>query len=1162
MAKKIIRNVIVDEPTSEDLFHGKGHDRTAMSLVEAIRSFNDEDRAIGLDGAWGSGKSSVVEIAERHLEETRNSKDVRYFFFTFDIWKSQGAGFRRSFLEHFVTWAKEKFPQKHSKLEEIEKGIHGKTREIETNNQPVLGWFGIGVLFFLPLLPIYYFWAKSVYDVLNEAGDRIQFLYSWPFIIFLVFASAAMITAQRKRRAGGDKMDFKTALSSVLLISSRQHQDHKVTQKVREIDPNDYEFHNTFREILSLIQSRNAKVVLVLDNIDRLPKREIKEYWALVRSIFSRTHQSTKIGPEKTITAIVPYDRTLVESNVSEEDSVGEAAGRQRLTKLSSRELFSKTFDEVLMVAPPVLSNAREFFSQKLDIALPDRVSKDHRFRTYRIFCELLREEGGTTTPRKVVSFVNDLSGLFVLHEGRYPLPTVAAYLAHQDLISSDPNKLNDLSNLNYKIVALASDAELPKHLAAMVFNVDAELAFQVLLDDVIARAVISDSPDELEHLSVASGFDLRVDDVLRTNLDEWHGTGDYRKAIGNFAKVLPSYKGDAKPHLIGALVDGFEAVDRFGINREEYGPYLDLFELADEKYRQQILRRYLEAAFSGIKSAQEATYDLGERFADFLSYSSQRLEKFGLGSTLHAELRRFKLNTSPDFLFGLGVNIAEAGFGFSEFQSVEIILPDEGDYFAEIATDSPSVAMLALVQFKQARMLSDENWIAVADACLEACKAADQEPDRTADLLEVACFSWRSLPEGRRSEVTLSAAFSNGQFFRNLGLGEAESSERAIANAFFLVGQTGLGEALDSPTKLHANGQQRVPDGSDEFAAFNEIVQGSSPLTVSQAVNVATKAKHAVKVADPWIKFGQANPDHQAVEQVVRQVFSFDDPPRLNVSALKRYFVYLHGILGGEAFIDVLSRIDSRISFDQIAETDLKSVPQGFLIVTQKANGENWHLFHDHISAKLREISSADWHKHIQAMDHTAKILVEKLTTSGCSLDSAKFREPLIQLILDVLSGAVTPSAEDGSIDTLVTALDESYRADLWRTLREKIADVTPSSLDNAVHLFLNLLSDLVQRGDRIMAGEKDNVVRHVLCPALEGRNRAVLKIFVEMGYTRVSDYTKSSNESTTKRLDGAMKHFSETEEDRVWVRAVTEAIIGKRRTKSIWDIWFGTGE
>lgn len=86
-----------------------------------------------------------------------------------------------------------------------------------------------------------------------------------------------------------------------------------------------------------------------------------------------------------------------------------------------------------------------------------------------------------------------------------------------------------------------------------------------------------------------------------------------------------------------------------------------------------------------------------------------------------------------------------------------------------------------------------------------------------------------------------------------------------------------------------------------------------------------------------------------------------------------------------------------------------------------------------------------------------------------------------------------------------LLKGLDENYQSYVWRTLREKIADVTPDSLPHALHLFPELLADLVLRGDRTMAVEMDNIVRYALCPALEGRNRGVLEISVKMGFMRL---------------------------------------------------------
>ena len=119
----IERNILIDEPSKEDLFHGGGHKKTAIALAKAIECFKDKDRAIGIDGPWGSGKSSVVEIAEAQLKESKGNDSPEYHFFTFDIWKSQGSSFRRSFLEHLLAWAMVSFPKNKSALEEIDKNV-------------------------------------------------------------------------------------------------------------------------------------------------------------------------------------------------------------------------------------------------------------------------------------------------------------------------------------------------------------------------------------------------------------------------------------------------------------------------------------------------------------------------------------------------------------------------------------------------------------------------------------------------------------------------------------------------------------------------------------------------------------------------------------------------------------------------------------------------------------------------------------------------------------------------------------------------------------------------------------------------------------------------------------------------------------------------------
>lgn len=132
------RSILIDEPAVEDHFNGKGHERTAVALSKAIANFSGNDRAIGLDGPWGSGKSTVVEIARKILAERKTKDNRAYHFFTFDIWQSQGASFRRSLLEHFLEWTIVTFPKHRSQFQEVERKVKGKVREVRSTNQSIL----------------------------------------------------------------------------------------------------------------------------------------------------------------------------------------------------------------------------------------------------------------------------------------------------------------------------------------------------------------------------------------------------------------------------------------------------------------------------------------------------------------------------------------------------------------------------------------------------------------------------------------------------------------------------------------------------------------------------------------------------------------------------------------------------------------------------------------------------------------------------------------------------------------------------------------------------------------------------------------------------------------------------------------------------------------
>jgi len=87
----MIPKIINDEPVVLDNLDS--HSKIAEAILSLIKH-SDGGKTIGLEGAWGSGKSSVIKIFESNLPE---NGDIHLY--KFDAWTHQGEPLRRAFLE-------------------------------------------------------------------------------------------------------------------------------------------------------------------------------------------------------------------------------------------------------------------------------------------------------------------------------------------------------------------------------------------------------------------------------------------------------------------------------------------------------------------------------------------------------------------------------------------------------------------------------------------------------------------------------------------------------------------------------------------------------------------------------------------------------------------------------------------------------------------------------------------------------------------------------------------------------------------------------------------------------------------------------------------------------------------------------------------------------
>lgn len=129
-------NVMDDSASDSDLLKEGTHQRIADRLFDLITKSDTKGLTIGLEGSWGSGKSTVVNLLRKKLEETKET-----FVFYMDSWAHEGDFLRRAFLESFAQQLQECFKDDKS-IQKIKDKISNRviTKTIET--KPVMGCIG------------------------------------------------------------------------------------------------------------------------------------------------------------------------------------------------------------------------------------------------------------------------------------------------------------------------------------------------------------------------------------------------------------------------------------------------------------------------------------------------------------------------------------------------------------------------------------------------------------------------------------------------------------------------------------------------------------------------------------------------------------------------------------------------------------------------------------------------------------------------------------------------------------------------------------------------------------------------------------------------------------------------------------------------------------
>jgi len=279
--------LLSDRPAEADSFGS--HGRVADAIADLLQT-EDGGKTIGLEGGWGSGKSTVVRLISKQFEDSN-----AFCIVLFDAWAHQGDPLRRTFLELVIGRLREKKP-KWIDDEEWQKQIEELAKRRKVDSTTTVPRLAIGAYLFSIAALLIPFGAalfaaglgeKSPWNRLTIIGTG---LLAVPLtLIILATLAVAIQTTWGLIRKKESQPDRPSGLLTFVINKAITEQQTTTTQSP---EPTSVEFSERFGRLMDEALKGDRRLVLVLDNLDRVSHSDALSMWATLQTFLQASeHQ-------------------------------------------------------------------------------------------------------------------------------------------------------------------------------------------------------------------------------------------------------------------------------------------------------------------------------------------------------------------------------------------------------------------------------------------------------------------------------------------------------------------------------------------------------------------------------------------------------------------------------------------------------------------------------------------------------------------------------------------------------------------------------------------------------------------------------------------------------------------------------------------------------
>ena len=531
-----------ESAATEDLFDNQPHKRVAVALAEVIRS-SDTGMTIGLEGEWGSGKSTAIKLLQQELDKEAD-------LFLFDAWAHEGDALRRSFLEsllrHYVCQINNGLLKwDAAELANVSKEVANQRRitTTELKGKPT----GLGIWAFVSVL------GSTLGVGLLSCCRPMTTCLSWVALIFggtLVSLPFAVVLYNIWRIIKSGKNIRDPEQWSFLETSGTSTEDEKIT---RETERTSIEFENLFTTyVLSMLEvNKDKKFIIAIDNLDRINPKDALKIWSTLQTFLQNRNNCSGMPGDlyKQLWIIVPYDES----------------GLKRLWKVSNgngdapdisvaKSFFEKCFQLRVEVSTPVMSTWVQYARDQAEKIFAGWANEKIS-QVVDILCLVHDSLTDSPTPREIKTYLNQVAVACLLADSNVDLRSVCYYVLLRFLDSNTVEGVRKkLMDVGWPPATVA--AGLPEHfkddIAGLTYGVGPKLGRELLLVDPIETTISNENAEEFINLQKGYGDGFwHVVDYIVNQRESWFDRQNPQLSLEclRFANIMSKAK-VSKVHL------------------------------------------------------------------------------------------------------------------------------------------------------------------------------------------------------------------------------------------------------------------------------------------------------------------------------------------------------------------------------------------------------------------------------------------------------------------------------------------------------------------------------------------------------------------------------------------------------------------------------------